>query len=95
MKSEKEFLESMWTAIEQEQSDIKQEQMVLERNRKAKMRKAIVIGIIAFSIAVAFAVTKIFNISIHVDIVCATSFVIIIIAFVVEKLSFKEVRNGN
>ena len=94
MKSEKEFLESMWTAIDQEQSDIRQEQMVLERTRKERIRK-VIIGIGVFCLIVAFACTKIFSVSIPEGIVYASSFLIIIIAFVVEKLSFKEVNNGN
>lgn len=95
MKSEKEFLESMWAAIEQEQSDTIQEQMVLERNKRENKRKAIVILIITVCVIAAFVMTKIYNVSIPEEIVYVSSFILIIVAFVLEKLSFKEVHNGN
>ena len=100
MKSEKEFLAQVWTAIEQEQTDDIQEQMVIERGRRhrnlmIKMGVIFALCSVAVFIAVFIIITQVPKFAYSGMLIYGSAFLIILFAFVLEKLSFREVENGN
>lgn len=91
MKSEKDFLETMWYKIDTEQAEIYQEMMVKEENRKLQRKSLITALLFIITVATAFVVVN-FSKYIGVMTIFLISIVFIILAYMLDALSFREAK---
>ena len=95
MKNEKEFLDSMWSDIAKDQEELMQEYLVIERERRLRLRNIRII-----LIPVLCMVTLIFILSLNnlmqYPLIIIISVFAILMSYVLDRLIYKEgEKNGN